>query len=152
MHQSEPPSTQPAQNIFLVGRDSHGHWVVQDERGLCGGLFVDRNEAIRYAMDETGKQPQAIRLVPGVFELDMSRPAPNPSRRSASPPSSDFHGARAQTAVNPPSTSKSDPVTKLDASLARNNAARAISSGDASRLSRCFGPSAARAAAMSLNR
>ena len=81
MHQSEPPSTQPAQNIFLVGRDSHGHWVVQDERGLCGGLFVDRNKAIRYAMDETGKQPQAIRMVPGVFELDMSRPAPKPFRQ-----------------------------------------------------------------------
>ena len=54
-----------------------------------------------------------------------------------------------QTAVKPPSTSRSEPVTKLDASLARNTAARAISSGVASRLSRCFGPSAARAAAMS---
>lgn len=149
MHQSETPSTQPAQNIFLVGRDSHGHWVVQDERGLCGGLFVDRNKAIRYAMDETGHQPQAIRLVPGVFELDMSRPAPIPSRQSSSQPVSELDAGRAQTAVNPPSTSRSDPVTKLDASLARNSAARAISSGDASRLSRCLGPSAARAAAMS---
>jgi hypothetical protein len=75
--QSEPPSSEhsaPA-NIFLVGRDSRGHWVVQDERGLCGGLFVDRNKAIRFAMDETGKRPQAIRLVPGILELDMSRPA-----------------------------------------------------------------------------
>jgi hypothetical protein len=77
MRQSEPPSTEPStpSNTFLVGRDSHGHWVVQDERGLCGGLFVDRNKAIRYAMDETGKRPQAIKLVPGIFELDMSRPA-----------------------------------------------------------------------------
>jgi hypothetical protein len=72
--QTEPPSTQPS-NTFLVGRDSRGHWVVQDERGLCGGLFVDRNKAIRYAMDETGNRPQAIRMVTGVFELDMSRPA-----------------------------------------------------------------------------
>ena len=74
--QSEPPSADPEpSNIFLVGRDSRGHWVVQDERGLCGGLFVDRNKAIRFAMDETGKRPQAIRLVPGILELDMSRPA-----------------------------------------------------------------------------
>lgn len=86
---SEPPSTQPftetctAPNTFLVGRDSRGRWVVQDERGLCGGLFVDRNKAIRYAMDETGKRPQAIRMVPGVLELDMSRPA-----QKLSPPSS----------------------------------------------------------------
>jgi hypothetical protein len=81
--QSEPPSAEdgaPA-HIFLVGRDSHGHWVVQDERGLCGGLFVDRNKAIRFAMGETGKRPQAIRLVPGILELDMSRTA-----RAASPP------------------------------------------------------------------
>ena len=75
--QSEPPSPEdgaPA-NIFLVGRDSRGHWVVQDERGLCGGLFVDRNKAIRFAMDETGKRPQAIKMVSGILELDMSRTA-----------------------------------------------------------------------------
>jgi hypothetical protein len=101
MRQSEPPSTQPraARNIFLVGRDSHGHWVVQDERGLCGGLFVDRNKAIRYAMDETGRQPQAIKIVPGILELDMSRPAPNPSRQSSSPPSSELDALPARRAA-----------------------------------------------------
>ncbi len=76
MNKSEPPSTEsPVPNIFLVGRDSHGHWVVQDERGLCGGLFVDRNYAIRFAMDETGQRPHAIKMVSDVIELDMSRPA-----------------------------------------------------------------------------
>ena len=81
-NESEPPSTQSGQNIFLVGRDSRGHWVVQDERGLCGGLFVDRSRAIRFAMDVTGRRPQAIKMVPGIFELDMSRtagPTPTPS-------------------------------------------------------------------------
>jgi hypothetical protein len=88
--QSEPPSPDggTVPNAFLVGRDSRGHWVVQDERGLCGGLFVDRNRAIRFAMDETGKRPQAIRLVPGILELDMSRTAGN-----ASPPPSVEHDA-----------------------------------------------------------
>ncbi len=71
--QAEPPSAEgEPSHRFLVGRDSRGHWVVQDERGLCGGLFVDRNRALRFAMDETGKRPQAIRLVPGILELDMS--------------------------------------------------------------------------------
>ena len=89
MRQSEPPSTESstASNTFLVGRDSRGHWVVQDERGLCGGLFVDRNKAIRYAMNETGKRPQAIRMMPGVFELDMSRPAQHLSPLSFAQPS-----------------------------------------------------------------
>ena len=67
----EPPERDTATNLFLVGRDSHGHWVVQDQRGLCGGLFVDRSNAVHFAMQETGKQPQAIVMVPGVFELDM---------------------------------------------------------------------------------
>ena len=82
--QSEPPSPDggTVPNTFLVGRDSRGHWVVQDERGLCGGLFVDRNKAIRFAMDETGKRPQAIKLVPGVFELDMSRTAGRAPKQS----------------------------------------------------------------------
>jgi hypothetical protein len=69
-NESEPPSSQ---NIFLVGRNSRGHWVVQDQRGLCGGLFVDRNKAVRFAMEENGRRPQAIVMVPDVFELDMSR-------------------------------------------------------------------------------
>ena len=94
--QSEPPSPErsAASNIFLVGRDSRGHWVVQDERGLCGGLFVDRSKAIRFAMDETGKRPQAIKLVPGVFELDMSRTAGTASRQS-----SDVDAARERRAA-----------------------------------------------------
>jgi hypothetical protein len=81
-NETEPPSPgrNGTSNIFLVGRDSRGHWVVQDERGLCGGLFVDRSRAIRFAMDETGKRPQAIKMVPGIFELDMSRMAgPTPT-------------------------------------------------------------------------
>ena len=71
--EAEPPS--PTPNIYLVGQDSRGRWVVQDQRGLHGGLFVDRGNAIRFAMDETGKRPNAIKLVPGVLELDMRGPA-----------------------------------------------------------------------------
>ena len=58
---------------FLIGKDSQGRWVSQDERGLCGGLFVNRAEAIRFAMRETGRRPQAVILVPDVIELDMTR-------------------------------------------------------------------------------
>jgi hypothetical protein len=58
---------------FLIGKDGRGNWVVQDERGLCGGLFVDRTQALRFAMFENGNQPQAVVMVPGIFELDMNR-------------------------------------------------------------------------------
>lgn len=79
MKQTEPPSTvQSAKPLqFLIGRNSRGNWVVQDERGLCGGLFIDRVEALKFAMFENGNHPQAVVMVPGVFELDMnSRAAP----------------------------------------------------------------------------
>jgi hypothetical protein len=55
---------------FLVGKDSRGRWVVQDRRGLCSGLFVNRTDAIRYAMFESGRRPQAVIMVPGVIELE----------------------------------------------------------------------------------
>jgi hypothetical protein len=72
---------------FLIGKDSRGRWVVQDERGLSGGLFVSRAEAVRYAMFESGRQPQAVIMVPGVLELDMKgidgAPGARPQRHAA---------------------------------------------------------------------
>ena len=75
MKQIEPPSIVPCSRPlhFLIGKDSRGNWVVQDERGLCGGLFVDRTQALRFAMFENGNKPQAVVMVPGVFELNMNR-------------------------------------------------------------------------------
>jgi hypothetical protein len=60
-----------------MGQDSHGNWVVQDQTGDCGGIFVDRVTALRFAMFESGDRPQAVIMVPGVFELDMKRGAGN---------------------------------------------------------------------------
>jgi hypothetical protein len=71
MTQSEPPSSQSS--LFRIGRDADGHWVVQDERGLCGGLFVDRTQALKFALFENGHRPQAVVMVPGVLELDLGR-------------------------------------------------------------------------------
>jgi hypothetical protein len=65
----EPPSTARAKSLFRVGRNSRGNWVVQDQSGLCGGLFVNRTEAVKFAM---GNRPQAVIMVPSILELDMS--------------------------------------------------------------------------------
>ena len=43
-----------------------------DQKGLCGGLFVDRTEAVKFAMFENGHRPQAVIMVPGILELNMS--------------------------------------------------------------------------------
>jgi hypothetical protein len=58
-----------------MGKDSRGNWVVQDDQGVCGGLFVDRKHALRFAMLENGSRPQAVVMVPGIFELDIGRGA-----------------------------------------------------------------------------
>ena len=81
MKHTEPPSPESCSNtsFFLIGKNSWGNWVVQDEQGILGGLFVDRTEALRYAMFENGNRSQAVVMVPGVFELDMSRQANRPS-------------------------------------------------------------------------
>jgi hypothetical protein len=66
--------------LFLVGKDSHGNWVARDQSGLCGGLFVGRDEALKFARAENGNRPQAIVMVDDVLELDMSiTPRTNPA-------------------------------------------------------------------------
>src|SRR5262249_57869429 len=74
----EPPPTTRAKSLFRIGRNSHGNWVVQDQSGLCGGLFVDRAEAGKFAMFENGNRPQGGILGPRLLELDMRAQAPDP--------------------------------------------------------------------------
>jgi hypothetical protein len=75
MGQLEPPSgsAAPLSRMFHIGRNSRGNWVVKDQKGLCGGLFVDRAEALKFAMFENGNRPQAVIMVPGILELDIGR-------------------------------------------------------------------------------
>ena len=81
MNHKEPPSSQ--QPLYLIGRDSEGHWVVQDQSGLHGGLFVNRAEALKYALFENGHRPQAVVMVPGTLELNLKgRAAPQSARNN----------------------------------------------------------------------
>lgn len=72
--QAEPPPTEPSSTarLFLIGRNSRGNWVVRDQSGLRGGLFVDRAEALRFALFENGRRPQAVVMVPGILELEFA--------------------------------------------------------------------------------
>jgi hypothetical protein len=69
---------------FLIGKDSRGRWVVRDKRGLSGGLFINRAEAIKFAMFESGRRARAVIMVPGGLELDMApHGEPTNTRRHA---------------------------------------------------------------------
>ena len=53
--------------IFLIGKNSRGNWVV-----LCGGLFIGQAAALKFALTENGNHPEAVRVVPGILELDIA--------------------------------------------------------------------------------
>jgi hypothetical protein len=83
MSKQEPPSPGgPRPGPFLIGKNSRGNWVVQDANGLRGGLFVDRTQALKFAMLQNGHRPQAVIMVPDGLELDMNA-KPLAGQRSA---------------------------------------------------------------------
>jgi len=58
-------------SLFLIGRNSRGNWVAQDQRGRRGGLFVSRAAALKYALFENGNRPHLVVTIPGTFDLDL---------------------------------------------------------------------------------
>ena len=49
--QAEPPSwLRPP--LFMLGQDWRGNWVVQAQKAVCGGLFADREAALRFIRAE----------------------------------------------------------------------------------------------------
>lgn len=83
MSKGEPPSRCGlTPGPFLIGKNSQGNWVVQDPSGLRGGLFVDRTQALKFAMFENGNHPEAVIMVPDGLELDMNA-NPGAGQRSA---------------------------------------------------------------------
>ena len=73
----EPPSCNSSSTIVFIGRNSRGNWVVQEQNGLYGGLFVNRAHAIRYALFENGHHPETIVELKRGIELDMSTRRPS---------------------------------------------------------------------------
>ena len=67
----EPPSCSAASAIVFIGRNRRGQWVAQEQNGLYGGLFVNRAQAVKYALFENGRHPETIVEVSREIELDM---------------------------------------------------------------------------------
>jgi hypothetical protein len=73
----EPPSCSSASAIVFIGKNSRGQWVAQEQNGLYGGLFVNRAQAIKYALFENGHHPETIIETSGEIELDMGGKLPS---------------------------------------------------------------------------
>jgi hypothetical protein len=75
----EPPSCisastscNSASTITFIGRNSRGNWVAREQHGRYGGLFVNRAQALKYALFENGHHPETIVELRRGIELDIS--------------------------------------------------------------------------------
>ena len=79
----EPPSCRSASTIVFIGKNSRGNWVAQEQNGLYGGLFVNRAQAVKYALFENGHHPETIVELSREIELDMRGKLPSPDHIQA---------------------------------------------------------------------
>lgn len=68
MNHAGPPARSshaaPVQDLsFVVGQDHRGHWLAVETHGHGGGIFCNRQAAMRYAAFESGWRPNAVKLV-----------------------------------------------------------------------------------------
>src|SRR3982074_2178639 len=67
----EPPSCRSASSVVFIGKNRRGNWVAQQQNGLYGGLFVNRAQALKYALFENGHHRETIIELPHGLELDV---------------------------------------------------------------------------------
>jgi hypothetical protein len=67
----EPHSCSPKASIVFVGRTRHGNWVAREQNGIFGGLFVNRAQALKYALHKNGHHSEAVVEVSREIELDI---------------------------------------------------------------------------------
>jgi hypothetical protein len=79
----EPPSCSSASTIVFIGKNRRGNWVAQEQNGLYGGLFVNRAQAVKYALFENGHHPETIVELSREIELDMSGQRASSERTTA---------------------------------------------------------------------
>ena len=74
-----------APSTFRVGIDRFGSWVALDQDGRCGGLFVGRSEAIRFALSQNGNRPEHVLFVESSLDLDFETSRSRPRHTSIEP-------------------------------------------------------------------
>src|SRR6202030_2272341 len=79
----EPPSCSSASTITFIGKNSRGNWVAQEQNGLYGGLFVNRAQALKFALFENGHHPETIVELSREIELDVDGRFPSDRMQAA---------------------------------------------------------------------
>ena len=66
--------SEPAPVTLLVGQDSHGHWLVQEQDGALEGCFVSKDAALSFARWERHAYTSArVQLAPEPLTPRMFR-------------------------------------------------------------------------------
>jgi hypothetical protein len=47
---------------LVIGQDAEGHWILAEDRKRCGGIFVSRKAALKFATSELGIDASVICL------------------------------------------------------------------------------------------
>lgn len=65
-------------STVFFGRNRRGNWVVREQNGAFGGLFVTRDQALKYALSKNGRHSETVIEVP--YEIEIDTPI-NPEMR-----------------------------------------------------------------------
>jgi hypothetical protein len=57
--------------LFCIGRNRSGFWVAREPQGRCGGLFLFKDSAVRFARKKSSPRGCATMLVEHTIELDL---------------------------------------------------------------------------------
>lgn len=58
---------------FTIGQDAGGCWVALESRGIAGGLFRNRDDALHYAGSEIRNGAGEIRFATGLVVFTVER-------------------------------------------------------------------------------
>jgi hypothetical protein len=58
--------------LFYIGQNRKGRWVVREAGGRCGGLFLFRRSAVRFAREESEASGCALMFINKPLELDIA--------------------------------------------------------------------------------
>lgn len=58
--------------LFYIAQNSHGFWVARDAEGRCGGVFVLRRSAVRFARSKSAPAGCALMFLNDALDLDIA--------------------------------------------------------------------------------
>jgi hypothetical protein len=102
--------------LFFIGRNHNGFWIAREAAGRCGGLFLFRRSAARFACKKSSPSGCATMFVEHTIELDV----PNQGSRLVEPIATTIDAVRRRVPLVAKSVEKAIAAwRKLDSRIAQ---------------------------------